>query len=96
MRGGADLPDEAFDLLRSGKTQLFAAPREVLMEYAATLPGSRVMEGAYGVNNIGVAITKGTASMRKPETPSWIQKPMILRISACTSGFEVLRSGWKS
>jgi ABC-type amino acid transport substrate-binding protein len=57
---GADLPDEAFDLLRSGKTQLFAAPREVLMEYAATLPGSRVMEDAYGVNNIGVAITKGT------------------------------------
>ncbi len=43
-----------------------------------------------------VAITKGTASMRKPETPSWIQKPMILRISACTSGLDVLRSGWKS
>src|ERR1035437_9781666 len=31
-----------------------------------------------------------------PETPSWSQKPMILRISACTSGFEVLRSGWNS
>ena len=43
-----------------------------------------------------VPITNGTASMRKPETPSWIQKPMIFRISACTSGFEVLRSGWKS
>ena len=24
------------------------------------------------------------------------QKPMILRISACTCGLEVLRSGWKS
>jgi polar amino acid transport system substrate-binding protein len=56
---GADLPDEAFDLLRSGKVHLFAAPREVLMDYAATLPGSRVLEDAYGVNNIGVAITKG-------------------------------------
>ena len=43
-----------------------------------------------------VAMMKGTASMRKPETPSWIQNPMILRISACTSGCEVLRSGWKS
>jgi polar amino acid transport system substrate-binding protein len=29
------------------------------MDYAATLPGSRVLEDAYGVNNIGVAITKG-------------------------------------
>jgi len=56
---GADLPDEAFDLLRSGKVHLFAAPREVLMDYAATLPGSHVLEDAYGVNNIGVAITKG-------------------------------------
>jgi polar amino acid transport system substrate-binding protein len=58
---GADLPDEAFDLLRSGKAHLFAAPREVLMDYAGTLPGSRVLEDAYGVNNIGVAVTKGQA-----------------------------------
>ena len=34
-----------------------------------------------------VAMTNGTASMRKPDTPSWIQNPMILRISACTSGW---------
>jgi polar amino acid transport system substrate-binding protein len=56
---GVDLPDEAFDLLRSGKVHLFAAPREVLIDYAATLPGSRVLDEAYGVNNIGVAVTKG-------------------------------------
>src|SRR6266581_4224947 len=43
-----------------------------------------------------VEMMKGTASIRNPETPAWIQKPMILSISACTSGFEVLRSGWKS
>ena len=43
-----------------------------------------------------VEMTKGTASMRKPETPSWIQNPMILRISAWTLGFDALRSGWKS
>jgi polar amino acid transport system substrate-binding protein len=58
---GADVPDAAFDLLRSGKAHLFAAPREVLMDYAATLPGARVLEDAYGVNNIGVAIAKGEA-----------------------------------
>ena len=57
---GADVPDEAFGLLRGGKVHLFAAPREVLMDYAATLPGSRVLADAYGVNNIGVAIAKGS------------------------------------
>ena len=51
-----------------------------------------------GLRTVGpfVAMTNGTASIRKPETPSWIQNPMILRISACTSGCDVLRSGWKS
>jgi polar amino acid transport system substrate-binding protein len=58
---GADVPDAAFDLLRGGKVHVFAAPREPLMDYAATLPGSRVLDDAYGVNNIGVAITKGEA-----------------------------------
>jgi polar amino acid transport system substrate-binding protein len=58
---GADVPDAAFDLLRSGKAHVFAAPREPLMDYAGTLPGARVLADAYGVNNIGVAITKGEA-----------------------------------
>jgi len=58
---GSDLPDAAFDLLRSGKAHAFAAPREVLIDYAATLPGARVLDDAYGVNNIGVGITKGEA-----------------------------------
>jgi len=43
-----------------------------------------------------VEITNGTASIRNPETPSWIQNPMILRISAWTCGLDVLRSGWNS
>jgi polar amino acid transport system substrate-binding protein len=58
---GVDVPDAAFDLLRNGTVHAFAAPREVLMDYAATLPGSRVLADAYGVNNIGVAVTKGDA-----------------------------------
>jgi polar amino acid transport system substrate-binding protein len=58
---GSAVPDEAFDLLRTGKVHLFAAPREVLMDYAATLAGSRVLEDAYGVNNIGVAVRKGAS-----------------------------------
>ncbi len=43
-----------------------------------------------------VEITNGTASIRNPETPSWIQNPMIFRISAWTWGLVVFRSGWKS
>ena len=61
---GADVPDAAFDLLRNGKAHVFAAPREPLMDYSATLPGSRVLDEAYGVNNIGVAISKGEAGRR--------------------------------
>jgi polar amino acid transport system substrate-binding protein len=56
---GRDLPDDAFDLLRSGKADAFAAPREQLLDYAALLPGSRVLDDSYGVNNAGLAIRKG-------------------------------------
>ena len=40
--------------------------------------------------------TNGAASMRKPETPSSSQKPMIFRISSRTAGCATLRSGWCS
>jgi hypothetical protein len=39
------------------------------------------------------SIRNGTASMRKPETPSCSQKPMIFWISARTYGFQVLKIG---
>ena len=38
---------------------------------------------------------KGTASMRKPETPSASQKPTIFAISSRTAGLAMFRSGWK-
>ena len=41
-------------------------------------------------------MTKGTASMRNPETPSWSQNPMMRRTSSCTWGWFMFRSGWKS
>jgi polar amino acid transport system substrate-binding protein len=46
-------------LLRDGKTEAFAAPREQLLDYAARLPGSRVLADHYGINNVGIAVTKG-------------------------------------
>jgi polar amino acid transport system substrate-binding protein len=57
----AKMPDEAFDNLRAGKAHALACPRDVLLDYAAKLPGSRVLADAYGINRIGIAIRKGDA-----------------------------------
>jgi polar amino acid transport system substrate-binding protein len=58
---GSELPDEAFDVLRSGRADALAFPRDVLLHYSDKLPGSRVLEDRYGVNRVGVAIRKGQA-----------------------------------
>lgn len=55
---GADLPDAAFDLLRAGGVDAFAAPRAQLLEYSAKLPGSRVLAESYGVNRVAMAIAR--------------------------------------
>ncbi len=60
---GTELPDAAFELLRNGKVAAFAAPREQLLDYAARLPGSRVLDDSYGLNNAGIAIRKGQAGL---------------------------------
>lgn len=56
---GLELPDAAFDVLRAGGAEAFAAPREQLLDYAVRLPGSRVLDEAYGINSAGIAIAKG-------------------------------------
>jgi polar amino acid transport system substrate-binding protein len=55
----APMPEEAFDILRLGKAQALAFPRDVLFGYAARLPGSRVLDDAYGVNRVGMAMRAG-------------------------------------
>jgi len=57
----APMPEEAFECLRLGKAQALAFPRDVLFGYAARLPGSRVLDDAYGVNRVGMAMRKGDA-----------------------------------
>ena len=54
-----DLPDEAFALFRDGKADVFAMPRAPLIDYAAMLPGSRILTQGFGVNNVGLAVAKG-------------------------------------
>ena len=58
-----ELPDQAFALLRAGGVDTFALPREVLEDYAPALPGSRVLEDRYGVNRVGIAVSKGRAGL---------------------------------
>ncbi len=54
-----DVPDEAFALIRDGKVDVFALPREQLIDYAAMLPGSRILREGFGVNVVGFAVAKG-------------------------------------
>jgi polar amino acid transport system substrate-binding protein len=60
---GADLPESAFELLRAGEAAALAAPRDQLLAYAVKLRGSRVLEDNYGINNVGIAVTKGRAGL---------------------------------
>ena len=54
-----DLPDEAFALVRDGVVDVFALPREQLIDYEATLPGSRILVQGFGINDVGFAVAKG-------------------------------------
>jgi polar amino acid transport system substrate-binding protein len=55
------IPDEAFELIRSGKADAYASPRPPILEYAKQLPGSRVLDGHYGANIQAIAFAKGKA-----------------------------------
>jgi polar amino acid transport system substrate-binding protein len=57
-----EIPDEAFELVRSGKAHAYASPRPPIMEYAKQLPGSQVLDGHYGANIQAIALKKGQAA----------------------------------
>jgi polar amino acid transport system substrate-binding protein len=54
-----EFPEEAFELLRSGQADAFACPRDVLQDHAATWPGARVLDEAYGSNRVGIVLPQG-------------------------------------
>jgi len=59
---GAEIPDAAFDLLRTARADALASPRPALLEYSIQLPGSRVLEDRYGVNlGSAMVVPKGQA-----------------------------------
>jgi polar amino acid transport system substrate-binding protein len=55
----ADEYEPTFELLRSGNADAFASIREMLLQYSARLPGSRVLEDSYQSNLAGVAVPRG-------------------------------------
>ncbi len=57
----AESYETAVDLVRSGKADAFASIREMLMQYSAELPGSRVLGDSYQKNLAGIAVAKDRA-----------------------------------
>jgi polar amino acid transport system substrate-binding protein len=56
-----EIPDEAFELLRSGRADAWASPRPPLLEYAHKLAGARVLDDRYGANLQSMAVPKEQA-----------------------------------
>jgi len=57
----AEIPDAAFDLLRTGAADAFASVRPSLMTYLSKLPGSRVLDDRYGSNVLSMVVPKNHA-----------------------------------
>jgi len=57
----AEIPDAAFDLLRTGNADAWASTAPALLEYSTKLPGSRMLEDYYGANPLAMAVPKDQA-----------------------------------
>jgi polar amino acid transport system substrate-binding protein len=55
----AEAYDSAVNLVRTGSAHAFASIREMVLQYSAELPGSRVLEDSYQSNLAGIAVQKG-------------------------------------
>jgi polar amino acid transport system substrate-binding protein len=53
-----DIPDQAFELVRSGGAEAYASPRPPILAYARKLAGSRVLDDRYGANLQSMAVAK--------------------------------------
>ena len=55
----AEAYDSAVNLVRTGSAHAFASIREMVLQYSAELPGSRVLQDSYQSNLAGIAVQKG-------------------------------------
>jgi len=59
----ADTPGPTFDLLRTGRADVFASVGFVLQGFSTRLPGSQVLEERCGANLMAMAVAKGRAGL---------------------------------
>jgi polar amino acid transport system substrate-binding protein len=57
----AETPDSTFEVVRTGRADVFASTRFALLNYSTKQPGFRVLEDRYGANLLALAIPKGRA-----------------------------------
>lgn len=94
----AENPDASFDLLRTRRADVLAGIRPGLLEYAAQLPGSRVLEDRYGANAIAMAVPKGQRGwlaymsefIEEAEKSGLVQQAIV---RAGLRGVQVVRAG---
>ncbi len=60
---GVELPEDAFALLKAGRVDALAFPRDQLLDFAERLPGARVLPAGYGVNRVGMAVVQGRVAL---------------------------------
>lgn len=86
----AEIPDAAFDLLRTGDADAFASVRPSLMTYLSRLPGSRVLDDCYGSNVLSMVVPKNHAG--------WLSYVSEFAEEAKVSGLvqrAIERAGWR-
>ncbi len=59
----ADTPDDAFELLRTGRVDAMAGIRPGLVKYAARLDGSRVLADGFGRNRLAMAVARENVAL---------------------------------
>jgi polar amino acid transport system substrate-binding protein len=86
----AEIPDAAFDLLRTGDAEAFASVRPSLITYLSRLPGSRVLDDCYGSNVLSMVVPKNHAG--------WLSYVSEFAEEAKVSGLvqrAIERAGWR-
>lgn len=54
-----DIPDDTFALVRDGKAEALAMPREILDAYLPQWPDAKILDDRFGVNSVGIGMAKG-------------------------------------
>lgn len=95
-----ELPEASFALLRDGKADVFALPRDVLLNFATKLPGSRVLDESFGFNRVGIAMRKGRpervaalSEFVEEAKASGLVADIIKRNAATLPGFRAAAAG---